>query len=273
MREKRIQQFTTDGQLVATWESATAVQDTLGWCKTGISACCLGKVKTSHGYVWGFEDKAAKNNAVKPVDKEPSPYTTYVKQLYGEYRDYDVEDEFAKSIAGAKLTELPRHYIYWLTISRKFTMYNARNLMYHCNEPNVRKLLRYLEDVEMEVAAATCKMRDWRGVVDAVMRTIAEEWRDSLPVCRAGKRNCIPVAALHPETLEPLMVFNSTLEAVGVTGNMNVMNAMKFGSTVAGVKWQKHADYLAGKPIVREKRPRDKPYEVNPFETGVESLV
>lgn len=206
-------------------------------------------------------------------EKRIQQYIEHARQLYSEYRDYAVEDEFIKSIAGVKLTELPRHYVYWLNISRKFTMYNARNLMYLCNEPNVVKLLRYLEKVEMDVAAATCKMRDWRGVVDAVMRTISEEWRDSLPVCRAGKRNCIPVVALHPLTLEPLMVFGSTLEAVGVTGNMNVMNAMKFGSTVAGAKWQKHSDYLAGKPIVQEKRPRDKPRETNPFETGVESLV
>lgn len=206
-------------------------------------------------------------------EKRIQQYIEHARQLYSEYRDYAVEDEFTKSIAGVKLTELPHQFKYWLNIGRKFTMYYARNLMYHCTEPNVRKLLQYLEDVEMEVAAATCKMRDWRGVVDAVMRTIAEEWRDSLPVCRVGKRNCIPVAALEPETLEPLMVFGSMLEAVGVVGNLNVMNAMKFGSTVAGAKWQKHAEYLAGKPIVQEKRPRDKPREVNPFEIGVESLV
>lgn len=285
---KKVYQYTAEGELVATWDSLQDVQDSTVYFKANISAACNGKCRTSYGYVWSFveltpTEVAAKSEprrkpaetktTVKPADITMQPYLKYVKYLYSGFRNYAVEEEFTKSIEGVKLTDLPHQFKYWLNISRKFTMYYARNLMYHCGEPNVVKLLRYLEDVELAVAAATCKMSDWRGVVDAIMRTIAEEWRYSLPESNNGKRRCIPAVALHPETLEPLMVFGSTVEAVGVTGTTNIQNSMKFGSVSAGARWQAYADWKAGKPLPKEKIPRDKTYETNPFEFGVESLV
>lgn len=202
-----------------------------------------------------------------------SPYLKYIKYLYWQWRDYRVEGEFAGYVCGKTLGELPKWFSFIFNIGRGFTMYNARNFLYRCNEPEIKRFRKYIERVELAVALDTCNMRDWRGVVDAIMRTAYEEWKYARPTINVGRRNNIPLVALEPQTLQPLAVFQSRQEAIGVICNDSVVNAEKFGSTVGGAKWQKHADFLAGKPIVQEQRPQDKSFEVNPFLFGVQSLV
>ena len=52
-RNKPIAQFTTDGKLIAIYESKTATSY-YGFDKSHIRACCIGKRKTAHGYVWRY---------------------------------------------------------------------------------------------------------------------------------------------------------------------------------------------------------------------------
>lgn len=298
MLPKKIWQYAINGELVATWKSLHEIQAQTVWNLTNISACCNKRAKTAYGYVWSFaelkpediakmfvgywkRDPNRKTNNRKPKNQnnkptkntQMSPYLKYVKYLYWKWRDYNEEASFLEYVCGKILGELPSQFGFIFNIGRGFTMYNARNLLYKCTEPEVKRFRKYLENVEMSVAAATFKMADWRGVVDAVMRTVYEEWKYARPVANVGHRNNIPIAAINPETLKPIAVFASRQEAIGVTGNVSIANSEKFGSTVAGAKWQKHADYLAGKPLPTEKKAWAKPYENNPFDYGINSLV
>lgn len=47
-----IAQYTLDGEFIRTWKSAREVQITLGFAENAISACCLGRTKKSHNYIW-----------------------------------------------------------------------------------------------------------------------------------------------------------------------------------------------------------------------------
>lgn len=50
-----IQQFTLDGQWLATYQSATIASQLLGISKTSITDCCRGKEPYAHGYAWKYQ--------------------------------------------------------------------------------------------------------------------------------------------------------------------------------------------------------------------------
>lgn len=52
---KMVYQYTLDGELINTYPSTMEVERTLGFCNTNISKCCLGKTKTSNGYIWSYQ--------------------------------------------------------------------------------------------------------------------------------------------------------------------------------------------------------------------------
>lgn len=51
---KAVNQFTKDGVFIKTFPSTKEVERQLGYYHSHISLCCLGKAKTSHGYIWRF---------------------------------------------------------------------------------------------------------------------------------------------------------------------------------------------------------------------------
>lgn len=53
---KKVLQFDLEGNLVKEWPSACEVQRQTGCSQTCISACCRGKIKTSHGFIWKFAE-------------------------------------------------------------------------------------------------------------------------------------------------------------------------------------------------------------------------
>lgn len=53
-RKRPVNQFTLDGELVRTWESARDVQNSTGWFESNINKCCNGHIKSYKGYVWGY---------------------------------------------------------------------------------------------------------------------------------------------------------------------------------------------------------------------------
>lgn len=54
-QSKPVLQYTLDGTFVRRWWGCTEIFQETGWLKTSISACCLGKTKHSHGYIWRYE--------------------------------------------------------------------------------------------------------------------------------------------------------------------------------------------------------------------------
>jgi len=49
--DKKVYQYTLDGELVKVWNSVSDIKKQLGY-GGHISSCCTGKAKTSHGYIW-----------------------------------------------------------------------------------------------------------------------------------------------------------------------------------------------------------------------------
>lgn len=52
---KKVYQYTLDGELVATYESASEAARQNGYNEGKISMCCNGKRKTHKGYKWSYE--------------------------------------------------------------------------------------------------------------------------------------------------------------------------------------------------------------------------
>lgn len=53
---KRVNQYDKQGNFIKTWDSMTSIYETLKYNSSGISSCCSGKYKTSHGYIWRYAD-------------------------------------------------------------------------------------------------------------------------------------------------------------------------------------------------------------------------
>lgn len=54
-KSKSMLQFSIDGKLLNTWESARLAARTLGYNQGNISQCCVGKFKTMYGYKWKYD--------------------------------------------------------------------------------------------------------------------------------------------------------------------------------------------------------------------------
>ena len=52
-----VNQYTLDGKLVKTFDSLKDAVDNTGFYKNGISLCCIGKRRTSNGFIWKREVK------------------------------------------------------------------------------------------------------------------------------------------------------------------------------------------------------------------------
>ena len=54
-KSKSVLQFSIDGKLLNTWESARLAARTLGYNQGNISQCCVGIFKTMYGYKWKYD--------------------------------------------------------------------------------------------------------------------------------------------------------------------------------------------------------------------------
>ena len=56
---KVILQFSLNGEFIKEWPSGKEIQRKLGFAQTNISACCLGKYKQTHGFIWKYKEAEA----------------------------------------------------------------------------------------------------------------------------------------------------------------------------------------------------------------------
>lgn len=54
---KRVEQYNLKGNLIKIWDCTMDIQRELGIANQYISACCLGKFRRSHGYLWRYVDE------------------------------------------------------------------------------------------------------------------------------------------------------------------------------------------------------------------------
>ena len=53
-RKKPIMQYSLQGELIKTWDSARDVQNELGFYESNINKCCKGKINSYKGYRWQY---------------------------------------------------------------------------------------------------------------------------------------------------------------------------------------------------------------------------
>ena len=53
---KKVNQYALSGDYIKTWDSTMQIERNLGITNVSISQCCLGKIKSSHGYIWRYAE-------------------------------------------------------------------------------------------------------------------------------------------------------------------------------------------------------------------------
>lgn len=53
-RKRAIMQYSLQGELIKTWDSARDVQNELGFHESNINKCCKGKINSYKGYRWQY---------------------------------------------------------------------------------------------------------------------------------------------------------------------------------------------------------------------------
>lgn len=74
--KKRIIQYSLDGSFIKVWDSFNDVEKYLGFIKS-VQKCCRGELKTSHGYIWRYENNPLKDNYVIPTHKKAKSILQY----------------------------------------------------------------------------------------------------------------------------------------------------------------------------------------------------
>lgn len=54
-QSKPVLQFSKSGEFIREWPSAREVQRVLGFLRSNISSCCLGKQKSYKGFIWRYK--------------------------------------------------------------------------------------------------------------------------------------------------------------------------------------------------------------------------
>ena len=72
--KRKISQFNTDGSFVTEWESISELVKKLNYCSSSISNCFRGKIKTSYGFIWRYEEDVKHSNSVEPIDTTNRKY-------------------------------------------------------------------------------------------------------------------------------------------------------------------------------------------------------
>lgn len=55
-RIRKINQYDLDGKFIKSWNSFYDITAQLGYSRSSIWRCCIGKYKTSHNYIWRYAD-------------------------------------------------------------------------------------------------------------------------------------------------------------------------------------------------------------------------
>jgi hypothetical protein len=55
-RARKVNQYSINGELIKTWDYINQAAEAIGIHHANISACCRGRLKTSGGFVWKYEE-------------------------------------------------------------------------------------------------------------------------------------------------------------------------------------------------------------------------
>nr|QBM02700.1 hypothetical protein [uncultured archaeon] len=67
---KKICQYDDSGELIKEWDSASQINNELGFDKSAILRCCKGAQKKSYWYVWKFKEEEETAPAISFIENE-----------------------------------------------------------------------------------------------------------------------------------------------------------------------------------------------------------
>lgn len=95
---KKINQFSLDGEYIITWNSATEIEDNLGFSHSKIAANCRLRQKSAYNFIWQYEslgvefdfyDYHKKYDSLHPL-KSKENYITNARKI----NQYDLDNKF-----------------------------------------------------------------------------------------------------------------------------------------------------------------------------------
>lgn len=104
---KTVYQFDKKGNLIRKWKSAAEAERHLGFHAENISACCLGKQKTSNGYIWKFDDVPLSEKELNSINKRVKPITRKIKQISLDGEIVNVWDSFKQLVNNSEFDNRP----------------------------------------------------------------------------------------------------------------------------------------------------------------------
>lgn len=67
---KKICQYELSGKFIKEWDTATQINDELGFDKSAILRCCKGTQKKSYWYIWKFKEQEQKPVAISLIEEK-----------------------------------------------------------------------------------------------------------------------------------------------------------------------------------------------------------
>ena len=138
---KRVDQYTKEGKLIKTWNSATEIGKYYGVSSSCITMCCNGKRKSSQGYVW------------KWAPKDYSDYNERKKLYQKAIRYYGEENQLIVAIE--ELGELSQGLSKWLRAEKRGDIDVRQNIVEEIADTLIVieqiKLILGIKDIEIKM--------------------------------------------------------------------------------------------------------------------------
>ena len=94
-KQKKIYQFSKDMEFIKVWNNLETIENSLGYERSSISACCRCVNKTAYGYIWRYEEN---------LDKEISLVSAQAKKVLQLDRNYNIVAKYNSLSEAQKVT-------------------------------------------------------------------------------------------------------------------------------------------------------------------------
>lgn len=104
-KNRPVFRYSLDGDFLDEWSSAIEIQNKLGFCNSNIYRCCVGDIKTVHGFQFSFE----KHKNLEPItDKNKRRAESKCKPIEMFTKDMAFEIEFKSTKEASEKTGISR---------------------------------------------------------------------------------------------------------------------------------------------------------------------
>ena len=104
-KNRPVFRYNLDGVFIDEWSSAREIQNKLGFCDSNIYRCCVGDIKTVHGFQFSFE----KHKSLEPIEDKNKRRAESKCRAIGMYsKDLTLEATFKSTKEASEITGISR---------------------------------------------------------------------------------------------------------------------------------------------------------------------